>query len=166
MPFRMFNIVFTILAFVVSIGCLIGGWLIFGDDYPAAHSLSAILALFGFISYSFFGDMIFRRALCRQRETLSEDVIYDRFFRDSGIPREQIVEVWNLVARAVGLPPGKLRPDDRFGETIGSCGLTDTSIEALQDEVNKRLPPNEDGAMEDFVTVADFVLRIAPYSAH
>ncbi len=62
----------------------------------------------------------YRRRLQRftNREDLSFDDIYSQFFRKSDLPKDQVMELWNEVAKALSLPPGKLRPTDRFAKEL------------------------------------------------
>lgn len=52
------------------------------------------------------------------REVLSREDIYARYFRDSGLEKVTIVSVWEDVAKVLALPPEKLRPTDRFDQEL------------------------------------------------
>ena len=54
----------------------------------------------------------------RDRENLSLEDIYARYFRDSGIEEETFFKVWQDAAKRLNLPMGKLRPTDRFDQEL------------------------------------------------
>lgn len=61
-----------------------------------------------------------RRRLARfaDREDLSADSIYRQFFAAKKFPQELVSELWNEVAVPLRVPPGKLRPSDRFDKEL------------------------------------------------
>lgn len=52
------------------------------------------------------------------RENLSLDSIYNQFFAANHLPKGLVLELWNEVASPLHLPPGKLRPTDRFDKEL------------------------------------------------
>jgi hypothetical protein len=46
--------------------------------------------------------------------------IYVSFFSDSSIPEQRVAELWEELAAALKLPPGKLLPTDRFQIELAS----------------------------------------------
>lgn len=50
----------------------------------------------------------------RNREDIPEREIYSRFFPNSEMTEGIVLVLWNEVSLALDIPPGKLRPDDRF----------------------------------------------------
>lgn len=48
------------------------------------------------------------------RPELSWEQIYGEFFAGKNLPKALALELWSEVANSLGLPPGKLRPADRF----------------------------------------------------
>jgi len=48
------------------------------------------------------------------RPDLSLDQIYGEFFGGRNLSKELVCELWKEVAESLHLPPGKLRPTDRF----------------------------------------------------
>jgi hypothetical protein len=68
-----------------------------------------------------------RRRLARfaDREELPPERIYSQFFAEHNFPRELVSELWNEVAVPLRVPPGKLRPADRFDKELApvkGCG--------------------------------------------
>jgi hypothetical protein len=54
----------------------------------------------------------------RGRQDLSAEEIYSRFFGPKGFPRDLTLELWREVAATLRLPPGRLRPTDRFDREL------------------------------------------------
>jgi len=54
----------------------------------------------------------------KDREELPVDSIFNQFFAQAHLPKPLVLELWNEVANALGVPPGKLRPDDRFDKEL------------------------------------------------
>lgn len=54
------------------------------------------------------------------RPDLSLEQIHAEFFARANFPRELVCELWNEVAESLRLPPGKLRPTDRFAEELAA----------------------------------------------
>lgn len=65
------------------------------------------------------------------REDLRDSEIYERFYFDSNRPESEIATIWNEVASALRLPPGKLRPHDKFGHDVGSGYVTSEELDDL-----------------------------------
>jgi hypothetical protein len=57
-----------------------------------------------------------RRRLERfaDRENLSLEALYGQYFAQSKLPKRLVFELWNEIAELLRVPPGKLRPSDRF----------------------------------------------------
>lgn len=74
----------------------------------------------------------------REREDLDCDTLYSRYYADSGIPQEYMLELWYEVADALKVPPGLLRPDDKFGIDIGVWTFTSEDLDYLGELAIKR----------------------------
>src|SRR6266850_1217206 len=48
------------------------------------------------------------------RDDVSLDSIFEKFFASRGLSKSVVFEAWREVASVLQLPPGKLRPSDRF----------------------------------------------------
>jgi hypothetical protein len=61
-----------------------------------------------------------RKRLSRfhEREELTSDQIYERFFSNELCSKDLVLELWNEVASVLGIPPGKLRLTDRFDKEL------------------------------------------------
>ena len=55
-----------------------------------------------------------KRARFSDREELSLDEIYHRYYSDSGLLAGSVCEVWTQIAARLNVAPGLLRPSDRF----------------------------------------------------
>jgi len=68
----------------------------------------------------------------KDREELAMDSIFNQFFAQARLPKALVVELWNEVANALGVPPGKLRPADRFDKELAPVkgwGFDDDIVE-------------------------------------
>lgn len=54
------------------------------------------------------------------RPTLDWGQIYAQFFAGTSFPKQLVCELWLEVARTLRLPPGKLRPSDRFDKELAA----------------------------------------------
>src|SRR5438552_2763504 len=76
----------------------------------------------------------YRRRLERfaDRDDLSLDGIYSQCFAAQNLPKGLVLELWNEVAAPLRVPPGKLRPPDRFDKELAPVKgweLDDDTIE-------------------------------------
>ena len=63
--------------------------------------------------------ILIKRERFAQRPSIPVGDIYRSFYADSGLNRQEVTRLWNLVASAMKLDPEKLRPGDRFKEDMG-----------------------------------------------
>ena len=66
------------------------------------------------------------------RDELSLDSVYSEFFAANKLPKELVLELWNEVAVPLRIPPGRLRPSDRFEKELAPVEgweLDDDTIE-------------------------------------
>lgn len=79
----------------------------------------------GFAIAAFYGvtSVIYpkraRASRFADREELSLDEIFSRFYERSGVPKDLVTELWKEAATALGIPGGKLRPTDRLDIELG-----------------------------------------------
>jgi hypothetical protein len=55
-----------------------------------------------------------KQARFTDRENLNVEEIYQRYFSDSGLRKEKVIDLWIKIAQTLHLEPGRLRPTDRF----------------------------------------------------
>lgn len=60
-----------------------------------------------------------RKERLGDRKLISVDDFYEAYYRSTAIPRELVGELLHGVAAALELPPGLLRPTDRFSVEFG-----------------------------------------------
>ena len=94
------------------------------------------------------------------RSDLSLDQIYGEFFADRNLPKQLVCDLWTEVASCLGLPPGKLRPTDRFDQelVVPKGWEFDDDIVEVQWAAERRL--KQSGAQADLSqikTVADYI---------
>lgn len=94
------------------------------------------------------------------RRELSLEQIYGEFFAGKNLPKQLACELWNEVAKCLCLPPGKLRPTDRFDQELAApkgweC---DDEILDVQWAAERRLKQSGTQAdLSQIKTVADYV---------
>jgi hypothetical protein len=99
-----------------------------------------------------------RAARLFRREDFPSDKIYSEFFEKKHLPRDLVVELWNEVARSLGVPPGKLRPTDRFDKELAPVEEWDDDIVEIQLAAKRRLKQNKTKAdLSQIKTVGDYV---------
>jgi len=72
------------------------------------------------------------------RSVMSLDQLYNLFYGDNTVSPGAVREAFDLIGRIFGVPPGMLRPSDRFdGELRIAQGWShyDSSIDAITDEL-------------------------------
>lgn len=72
------------------------------------------------------------------REALDSEAIYSRFYASAGLPRGQVLELWGEVAETLGVPPNRLRPEDRFGKDVGRYWITSDALDDLAKKGQQR----------------------------
>jgi hypothetical protein len=79
--------------------------------------IGGLLAVSGVVAWNVIPH---RRKLERfaNRQDLSLDSIYSQFFEANNLPKGLVLELWNEVATPLRIPPGKLRPEDRFNNEL------------------------------------------------
>jgi hypothetical protein len=115
-------------------------------------------------------DPLQRRRRARylaDRETLSDDQIYTRFYADSGLEPRWWTEAWHEVAAILHVAPGLLRPDDPLARlngvpprVFGRVGDVARLINRVRNEAFGRFPLP--AKME---TLDDIVRHLAEHSA-
>ena len=99
-----------------------------------------------------------RTARLSGREDFGSDVIYSQFFEKNHLPRELTLELWNEVARSLGVPPGKLRPTDRFDKELAPVEEWDDDIVEVEWAAQRRLRRSKTKAdLSQIKTGGDYV---------
>ena len=77
-----------------------------------------------------------------EREALSTDEIYSRYYAHLHLQKSDVVELWNEVADTLKVSASRMRPGDRFGVDIGTFVLTSDHLDVLgvvaQQRANKQ----------------------------
>jgi hypothetical protein len=77
--------------------------------------LAAALLVCGRLAYRIEAKRLpTKRARFADRENLNVEEIYERYFSDSGLKKEEVIDLWIKIAQTLHLEPGRLRPTDRF----------------------------------------------------
>jgi hypothetical protein len=79
--------------------------------------IGGLVVIFGVLVWTLIPH---RRRLKRftGREDMAPDRIYNEFFSASGFPKDLVLELWNEIAIPLRVPPGMLRPSDRFDKEL------------------------------------------------
>src|SRR5258708_32888587 len=97
------------------------------------------------------------------RECITIEKIHDEFY--AGYEMGKFVELWNEIASAVEVPPGLIRPTDRFDAELRPvtgfrvAGEMDDLQEAFMRRCQKRRPEPRSVRIE---TVDDYIRLFAP----
>ena len=94
------------------------------------------------------------------RDDLSPDSIYSQFFAANNLPKELVLELWNEVAVPLRVPPGKLRPSDRFDKELAPMEGWEFDDDAFDVDwaANRRLKKLESSADLSIIqTLRDYV---------
>lgn len=124
---------------------------------------SVIIALAIVVGAVFVWTYVPRRQRLKRfekRPELSLDQIYADFFAAKNLPKDLACELWNEVSESMHLPPGKLRPTDRFDkELAASKGWEfDDDLEEVQWAAEHRLKQRGIQAdLSQIKTLADYV---------
>jgi hypothetical protein len=82
--------------------------------------LCLLMAMFGLVAYRVSKNRLpFKRERLSGRNSMSVNEIYNSFYSNSGLDRDKIIGLLNLVATTMKLDVDKLRPTDRFKEDLG-----------------------------------------------
>ncbi|HTZ70118.1 MAG TPA: hypothetical protein VMB71_05650 [Acetobacteraceae bacterium] len=93
-----------------------------------------------------------------RREILSSDEIYRRHYSDSDVAQNLIEELWKEIAFHLRLPPGALRPTDRFSKEIGAGLIVTSDLDSLYVAGRDRAKMlGRDVDFEKIKTVDDYV---------
>jgi hypothetical protein len=95
----------------------------------ALIGIAALIATLGLIVL-WWKRSAARRGLMT-RESLDDDAVYSRFYAGSGLPNGQVLQLWHEIAETLGVPSGRLRPEDRFGKNVGTYWITSDALDVL-----------------------------------
>ncbi|KJR41687.1 membrane protein [Candidatus Magnetoovum chiemensis] len=98
----------------------------------------------------------------KYRADLSPDEFYETFYRESGLPKDRVIDILNTIARQTRMPLNKLRPSDRFSMELSaprSLGLEmDTYPLDLEDDLQDLIDlKSANIALEDLHTIDDCI---------
>jgi len=113
--------------------------------------------------------LVFKRHLLKleERPALTEDQIWDRYYRDSGLRKKEVFVLWREIAAWLRVPADRMRPEDKlvrdlsppgflsFVDTVQLENLTEVSVERMQATGRN---PDEISEIE---TVDDYVRAFA-----
>ncbi len=152
----------TFEVWILTLDCICLAFLIWILAVDKIFYTLFVLTLSGIAA--FFGVWRFGRGRAERfsnREDLPMATIYSQFFADAKLQKDLVFELWNEVATLLRVPPGKLRPSDRFDKELASAdGWLELDDDAQ--EVNrvaqyrlKRLGGNAD--FSAVLTLGDYI---------
>lgn len=106
-----------------------------------------------------------RRIRFDAREELGMEVIFSQYYAKSSLSKDVIVRLWGECAETLGIPPGKLRPTDRFDHELKGLDklqITDDSVSHLLEDTwikAKRAGVSFDA--KSVATLDDLIRRLA-----
>lgn len=109
----------------------------------------------------FLASGVLKRYRLRDHPEVSDDEflrLYDERFTT---PRTEVIEKRNEIAKILGLPAGKLSPDDRIGDLAWRAGFFGSDSVALGDLDEKLAAMSKQAGLESpasrTMTVAEFI---------
>lgn len=100
-----------------------------------------------------------------RRESLSDEEIYTRFYAESGLSMEAVMDVWHEIAHVLRAPADRLRPSDRFGKDVGTYLITSEDLDVLGVVALRRGQRQGLSVQLDSIeTIDDYVNKLAPRS--
>jgi hypothetical protein len=110
-----------------------------GDVFNFMNLFSLILVVLcvGGLAY-FIGAkrLSCKRARFKDRENLTCEEIYNRYFSNSGLPREKVIALWMQIAKELKLESGRLRPTDRFDKELSPVLNNEDELADLEDLIH------------------------------
>lgn len=100
-----------------------------------------------------------RRNMLSDREQLSGELLYERFYGGSDISRDMLLEAWNQVASVLHVDPGRLRPTDKMDDLVAKQLRLETDIDELYFVLDSIAPFSDD--MKPFYDINDVVCYLA-----
>jgi hypothetical protein len=76
--------------------------------------------------------------LLDEREELSNDEIYQKFYASTDLEKPIVIELWHEVADILEVPATRLRPSDKFGKDVGVYWITSEKLDELGVVAKKR----------------------------
>lgn len=152
------------LRFSVLVAVAIGG--VLWAFHPERLSPAGWIVLGGAGVYGVLSALLPERLLRRRigrRPPLLFDEIYRTSFQQLAYPRSLIEDVWNQLARDLGLEANKLRPSDRFAAELSVKGfplvdLSETVDARLKERLrNVKTSTGEAHKGSSIVTLRDYV---------
>jgi hypothetical protein len=100
------------------------------------------------------------------RESLDDEAFYGRHYAESKLPKGQVIELRREVAETLKVPAEKLRPEDRFGEQIGTYWITSDDLDVLAAKGRDRAKTlGRSVDLKKLATVDDYIRCFAKSSA-
>jgi len=105
-----------------------------------------------------------RRRMLRDRPELTIGEIYDSYYADSSISKDVVGQALGEIAEDLNVPPGKLRPQDRFDVELGPTPgwEYDDDMSDIMARARRRLADSQDSPdVSSIRTVDDYVRLVA-----
>jgi hypothetical protein len=125
----------------------------------ASIVIGLLVVVGGVLAWNFLPRRL-RLKRFEDRSDLSLDQIYAEFFASKNLPKQLACELWREVSTSLRLPPGKLRPTDRFDQELAAPKgwEYDDDIVEIQWAAERRLKQSGTQAdLSQIKTVADYV---------
>jgi hypothetical protein len=110
-----------------------------------------------------------QRAMYREKERafasrhdIGPDEFYDSFYRESGLPRQGVVELLREVSTETGIPASKLRPQDRFGRELApvrgwefddGIGILEWNVQRRAKRICRPIDLKQVRTLDDYIRV-------------
>jgi hypothetical protein len=127
----------------------------------SAMVAAVMIALAGAIAWAGYARTRRSTRALKERQELLPTEIINQFYSDGAWDADSVIDLWNEVAAAVGVPPGVLRPSDRFGEELSPSVITSESLDALYYKASERARRQGGVRLEAILTVDDYIRTFA-----
>lgn len=96
------------------------------------------------------------------RTPLSDKQIYEQFYAKHGFDKATVLECWQEIEQWLGVPTGRMRPDDRLVEDLCRERIIQPSIENLTEAaIGRSSTMNLQIDLETIETVDDYIKAFA-----
>ncbi|MBF0459745.1 MAG: hypothetical protein HQK99_17810 [Nitrospirae bacterium] len=124
--------------------------------------LAVIVCIIGGVLFFILlrGGILPRAKRFPEREELNPDEFYQKYYETSGLPKDQVIVILNIIAYELEMPAGLIRPTDRFAEELaaepgfefddGVCGLA-MELDSLLGQKGSNVQTSEILTVDDFV---------------
>jgi hypothetical protein len=152
--------VLTFTAVLVAVVAAV--WRLHGRAWPALIAVGLVAGVG--IPASRWWVRKRKAILLSDRESLTVEEIFSKFYGSSGISKAAVVQLWEEVATTLGYDASRMRPTDRFGVELKEFQFMDGEVDSLSAIAHERM--KQHGLNIDWskvATVDDYIRAFGPH---